>query len=418
MWWTHQFNGPDCHHFGELHQFVLPRHTLLPSPLFLVANLSRPKITTPKWKGQKRALPPCLILNGTLQPLPPLSPSLSAEISFDISQSQIQSFLFEFDVSGNLRRLKEFLHKSDNRTCADCGASDPKWASANIGVFICLKCCGVHRSLGTHISKVLSVTLDEWSDEEIDNMIEVGGNSSANAIYEAHLEGSVKPSPDSSHEERMHFIRSKYELQEFLKPSLRIVSLSSAGNSIYSSDSGNNLNSFRVSNKSKSEQVAMVEFIGILKVKVIEGRNLAVRDFLSSDPYVVVSIGQQKAQTTVMKSNLNPVWKEDLMLSVPQNYGALKLQVFDHDTFSADDIMGEAEVDIQPLVTAATAFVDVSMFGNMQIGKWLKTSDNALIRDSIINIIDGMVKQEVSLKLQNVESGELEIELEWLPLEQ
>lgn len=37
----------------------------------------------------------------------------------------------------------------------------------------------------------------------------------------------------------------------------------------------------------------MVEFIGLLKVKVIEGRNLAVRDFLSSDPYVVVSIGQQ-----------------------------------------------------------------------------------------------------------------------------
>ncbi|XXG65980.1 hypothetical protein AAC387_Pa05g3548 [Persea americana] len=334
-------------------------------------------------------------------------------VSKRMSNHQYQ---FTKHSTGNLRRVKELLHKSDNRTCADCGAADPKWASANIGVFICLKCCGVHRSLGTHISKVLSVTLDEWSDEEVDNMIEVGGNSSANAIYEAHLpEGSVKPSPDSSHEERMHFIRSKYELQEFLKPSLRIVSLSSARNSIYSSDSGNNLNSFRVSNKSK---VAMVEFIGLLKVKVIEGRNLAVRDFRSSDPYVVVSIGQQKAQTTVMKSNLNPVWKEDLMLSVPQNYGALKLQVFDHDTFSADDIMGEAEVDIQPLVTAATAFIDVSMFGNMQIGKWLKTSDNALIRDSIINIIDGMVKQEVSLKLQNVESGELEIELEWLPLEQ
>ena len=28
--------------------------------------------------------------------------------------------------------------------------------SANIGVFICLKCCGVHRSLGTHISKVIA----------------------------------------------------------------------------------------------------------------------------------------------------------------------------------------------------------------------------------------------------------------------
>jgi len=52
------------------------------------------------------------------------------------------------------------------------------------------------------------VTLDEWSDDEIDSMTEVGGNSSANAIYEAFLpEGVSKPGPDSSHEERMRFIR-------------------------------------------------------------------------------------------------------------------------------------------------------------------------------------------------------------------
>ena len=56
--------------------------------------------------------------------------------------------------------------------------------------------------------QVLSVTLDEWSDDEIDSMTEVGGNSSANAIYEAFLpEGVSKPGPDSSHEERMRFIR-------------------------------------------------------------------------------------------------------------------------------------------------------------------------------------------------------------------
>jgi len=92
--------------------------------------------------------------------------------------------------------------------------------------------------------------------------------------------------------------------------------------------------------------------------------------------------------------------------------------VFDHDTFSADDIMGEAEIDIQPLITSAMAFGDPEMFGNMQIGKWLKSNDNALIDDSIINIVDGKVKQEISLKLQNVESGELQVELEWMPLDQ
>ena len=132
------------------------------------------------------------------------------------------------------------------------------------------------------------------------------------------------------------------------------------------------------------------------------------------------------------------------MLSVPHDYGSVKLvkkpyipshflltmnllpkgclvvivqQVFDYDTFSADDIMGEAGIDIQPLITSAMAFGDPEMFGDMQIGKWLKSHDNALIEDSIINIADGRVKQEVRIKLQNVESGELELEVEWLSLE-
>ncbi|CAN6553448.1 hypothetical protein ACFX13_004694 [Malus domestica] len=321
------------------------------------------------------------------------------------------------------RRLKDLLVQKDNRNCADCGAPDPKWASANIGVFICLKCCGVHRSLGTHISKVLSVTLDEWSDDEIDAMIEVGGNSSANSIYEAFIpEGLSKPGPDAGHEERSKFIRSKYELQEFLKPSLRINSGPSRKNSLQSTLQSNSfsrkiIDSFR-SNSSQKSQEGMVEFIGLLKVKVIRGTNLAIRDMMTSDPYVILTLGKQTIRTTVIKSNLNPVWNEELMLSVPERFGALQLQVFDHDTFSADDIMGEAEVDLQPLITSAMAFGDAGMFGNMQIGKWLKSHDNALVDDSTVNIVDGKVKQEVSLKLQNVECGEIDLELEWMPLEQ
>ncbi|XP_022146534.1 ADP-ribosylation factor GTPase-activating protein AGD12-like [Momordica charantia] len=315
------------------------------------------------------------------------------------------------------RRLRDLLLQRDNRVCADCCASDPKWASANIGVFICLKCCGVHRSLGSHISKVLSVTLDEWSEDEIDAMVEVGGNSSANSIYEAFIpEGYTKPGPDATHEKRSKFIRSKYELQEFLKPSLRILSSNSDKSNIQANFSAKIMNSFR--SKSSQKSAGMVEFIGLLKVKVIKGTDLAIRDMMSSDPYVVLTLGQQTVQTTIVKSNLNPVWNEDLMLSVPQCFGTLKLQVYDYDTFSADDIMGEAEIDLQPLITSAMAFGDAGLFSNMQIGKWLKSHDNALITDSTVNIVDGKVKQEISLKLQNVESGELDLELEWMPLEQ
>ena len=81
--------------------------------------------------------------------------------------------------------------------------------------------------------------------------------------------------------------------------------------------------------------------------------------------------------------------------------GYIALQnVFDYDLFSADDIMGEADIDLQPLITSAIAYGDARMFDDMQIGKWLKSNGNALIDDSIVNIVDGKVKQVISLKLQ------------------
>ncbi|KAJ6298337.1 hypothetical protein OIU76_019483 [Salix suchowensis] len=174
-------------------------------------------------------------------------------------------------------------------------------------------------------SIVLSVTLDEWSDDEIDAMIEVGGNLSANSIYEAFLpDGVSKPGPDSSNEERIRFIRSKYELQEFLKPSLRITSGKASSSSLKSNLSTNIVDSFRIPSVPQNMD-GMVEFMGLLKVKIKQGTNLAIRDMMSSDPYVIVSLGKQTAQTTVMKSNLNPVWNEELMLSVPQDFGPIKL---------------------------------------------------------------------------------------------
>lgn len=52
------------------------------------------------------------------------------------------------------------------------------------------------------------MTLDEWSEEEVDSMVEVGGNSCANAIYEAFIpEGFSKPEPGACYEERAQFIR-------------------------------------------------------------------------------------------------------------------------------------------------------------------------------------------------------------------
>ena len=80
--------------------------------------------------------------------------------------------------------------------------------------------------------------------------------------------------------------------------------------------------------------------------------------------------------------------------------------------------MGEAEVDIEPLVSAAKAYMSAGVFGTMQVAKPLATADNALVSDSIISLIDRQVKQEITSKLQKVESGILELELECVPLPQ
>ncbi|MED6123745.1 putative ADP-ribosylation factor GTPase-activating protein agd13 [Stylosanthes scabra] len=137
---------------------------------------------------------------------------------------------------------------------------------------------------------------------------------------------------------------------------------------------------------------------------------------ITSDPYVVLKLGKQTVKTSVINSNLNPVWNQVLILSVPADFGPLGLKVFDQDMFSSDDYMGEAEVDLQPLIASAMAFGDAGVLEDMQIGKWLQTHDNALKEDSTVNIIDGRVKQKVSLVLQNVECGEIDLELEWIPL--
>lgn len=56
--------------------------------------------------------------------------------------------------------------------------------------------------------QVLPLTSDEWTENDIDSIIEVGGNSYANSIYEAFLpKGYRKPKPDSNNEERSQFIR-------------------------------------------------------------------------------------------------------------------------------------------------------------------------------------------------------------------
>lgn len=67
----------------------------------------------------------------------------------------------------NERELQDLLGISGNTECADCGAKNPSWASWNLGVFLCMRCASIHRKLGTHISKVKSLSMDTWSSDQV-----------------------------------------------------------------------------------------------------------------------------------------------------------------------------------------------------------------------------------------------------------
>ncbi|XP_041062230.1 arf-GAP with coiled-coil, ANK repeat and PH domain-containing protein 3-like isoform X1 [Carcharodon carcharias] len=105
-----------------------------------------------------------------------------------------------------------------NDQCCDCGQADPRWASINLGITLCIECSGIHRSLGVQCSKVRSLTLDSWEPELLKLMCELGNNT-INHIYEGRCgeHGLKKPQPASTRQQKEAWIKAKYVEKKFLK---------------------------------------------------------------------------------------------------------------------------------------------------------------------------------------------------------
>ncbi|XP_039716056.1 arf-GAP with GTPase, ANK repeat and PH domain-containing protein 1 isoform X7 [Pteropus medius] len=141
-------------------------------------------------------------------------------------ESQILASLQSCESSKNKSRLtsqseamalQSIRNIRGNSHCVDCQTQNPNWASLNLGALMCIECSGIHRNLGTHLSRVRSLDLDDWPIELIKVMSSIG-NELANSVWEENSQGRTKPSVDSTREERERWIRAKYEQKLFLAP--------------------------------------------------------------------------------------------------------------------------------------------------------------------------------------------------------
>jgi Arf-GAP with SH3 domain, ANK repeat and PH domain-containing protein len=122
----------------------------------------------------------------------------------------------------NSQKLLQAIRDADpaNKYCADCNSeSKVDWVSINLGVIICIECSGIHRSLGTHISKVRSLTLDPNAFTlDVIEILLILGNRKANAIWEAKPDASSsKPNPQATRDQRLRFITAKYTERAFVE---------------------------------------------------------------------------------------------------------------------------------------------------------------------------------------------------------
>ncbi|KAI9759258.1 MAG: hypothetical protein M4579_002467 [Chaenotheca gracillima] len=112
----------------------------------------------------------------------------------------------------NQATIKNLLKLEGNKTCADCKRNKhPRWASWNLGIFVCIRCSGIHRGMGTHISRVKSVDLDAWTDDQLQSVLR-WGNTKANKYWEAKLAPGHVPSEAKIE----NFIKTKYDSKRWV----------------------------------------------------------------------------------------------------------------------------------------------------------------------------------------------------------
>lgn len=86
--------------------------------------------------------------------------------------------------------LNEIVSREGNTLCFDCGTENPKWASINNGILLCLKCAGIHRGFGLQISTIRSLQVDSWTEKQVKYLSQGGNLRFKNFLAEYKIETS------------------------------------------------------------------------------------------------------------------------------------------------------------------------------------------------------------------------------------
>lgn len=123
-----------------------------------------------------------------------------------------------FILQSNDELINRIYRSPSNRVCAECKTNKGvEWVSINLLMIICIECSGAHRSLGSHISKVRSLTLDVGAfTPSLCAAFDEVNNDSMNEIWEARLPPSHKINPDATNKARAKFVTEKYVEKQFI----------------------------------------------------------------------------------------------------------------------------------------------------------------------------------------------------------
>ncbi|GJY44929.1 C2-domain ABA-related 7-like protein [Tanacetum coccineum] len=115
----------------------------------------------------------------------------------------------------------------------------------------------------------------------------------------------------------------------------------------------------------------------------------------------------QKTKTKVIKGNCNPVWNDELTLTMKDPKDPIHIAVYDKDKFSNDDSMGMAEIDVKPYIECLRMGLN---YNNLPNGTKLERvhpkKNNYLADQSCIVWENGKIVQDMVLRLRDVECGE------------